>query len=64
MADFRMPASQSISREEYDALEAEGLIRRPLTWGTMRRKHPTRDEAGPKVDLTTMVESFGKDGTE
>lgn len=57
MADFRKPGPQSISREEYDALEAAGLIRRPLTWGGIRRKHPTKTEANT-VDLTTMVESF------
>lgn len=35
--DFKMNEIGTITRDEYDQLDARGKITRPLTWGTMRR---------------------------
>lgn len=59
MADFRAVGDHTITLDEYRALDAAGLIRRPLTDPPIRRRYRGDDtRTGDRVDLTEMARAM------
>ncbi len=59
MADFRAVGDTTITLEEYRALDAAGLLRRPLTDPPIRRRYRGDDtRTGDRVDLTELARSM------
>ena len=58
MADFRWVGETTITLEEYRALDAAGLLRRPITGGPMQRHRNLSDVLPDRVDLTELARSM------